>query len=56
MAEAKWPLLLRCERWTTISRSTKKGRERPIRLMTNMNSHIALRQAGIGQLWTFTLF
>jgi hypothetical protein len=32
------------------SRLTEKGRERPIRLMTNMNSHIALRQAGIGRL------
>ncbi len=29
------------------------GRERPIRLMTNMNSHIALRQAGIGHFRTF---
>jgi hypothetical protein len=35
------------------ARMTKRGRERSIRLMTKMNSHIALRQAGIGQNQSF---
>jgi hypothetical protein len=32
---------------------TALGRERPIRWPMTMNDYIALRQAGIGHLWTF---
>jgi len=37
-----------------LHRVSNSGHERPIRLATKMNTHIALRQAGIGQLQPFT--